>query len=535
MPRIPLAQLSGAVGRPAAPVLASGPSVRIDVRGLAADAEAPRINAGALGDFSGLANLAAGVGAVAGDFLAIEQKRRELDTKNRLADLENQARDAQVEFAKWQAANPDENKWGEEYKTRFEGFRARALEQAPEWASEHIRRELDRMGSIGAAQVAGDALRQTKDRFQETWRTRYKAAENVGDIDGMHALIDEGARDGIVWPEQTEALKGLATERGTEIQDQRARQAAAEAKRAAIDAVMNQAAQSDPRDVMAALEDERLFPALDPSDRAAVRADLRTMHRQQQMERIGSAWNDIAEGKIKTQADVAALEGIDAVEKEQMMGSLAKRADAAEQARLSDPKVQDAIFADALMRAQEWNKNQPDALVAYREIHQIADQLPAYLRGDVTEIIERKRREAPPSPDEEVLKYAASVTREMHDLELFAKWKTVDANGKPGVDFAKKDESLRTYSRVNRSINDFLKKNPNADEFAVKEQIGRIIGQSADAETVRQMLEETMLQTLTNEPPAPPAEPLGTVNEADGLPSGAGGIGAGAEDLLIPR
>lgn len=534
MARIPLASDEVRfMQAPPSPVMERGPTMRVDYSDLARASEEPLLPANmGQAPLQALAGLGKDIQGAATLMADVRARQVRHETQAAAYDAELEMDKAQEEHVLWREQNPDESQWAADFEQRAAVLRGAVLKDSlnPQ-AKEAVEARLRRFEELGKIRVQADAARATRQRAKAGWVGMIDRAVQSGDVETAKRTAAAGVQEGFIFEGELPQYE----ERIDKDIEQKARQDAAEAKRAAIDAIISQASNSNAVDVMNALDDERLFPALDPSDRAAVRADLRTMHRQQQMERIGSAWNDIAEGKIKTRADVAALEGIDAVEKEQMIGSLAKRADAAEQARLSDPKVQDAIFADALMRAQEWNKNQPDALVSYREIHQIADQLPAYLRGDVTEIIERKRREAPPAPDEEVRKYAASITEEMHNLEIFSKWKTVDANGKPGVDFAKKDESLRTYSRVNRSIDDFLKKNPNADEFAVKERLSQLVGQSTDAETVRQMLEETMIQTLTNEPPAPPAEPLGTINEADGLPSTGSAYDPTAPNLLFPR
>lgn len=511
-----------------------GPTMRVDYSDLARASEEPLLPANMgqapLQALAGLGKDIQGAATMLADVRARQQRH---ETQAAAYDAELEMDKAQEEHALWREQNPDESQWAADFEQRAAVLRGVVMKDSlnPQ-AKEAVEARLKRFEELGKIRVQADAARATRQRAKAGWVGMIDRAVRSGDVETAKRTAAAGVQEGFIFEGELPQYE----ERIDKDIEQKARQDAAEAKRAAIDQILNQAAQSDPQDVMNALDDERLFPALDPSDRAAVRADLRTMHRQQQADAAASVQEMSLTGKLRTVAEVDALElpGLTPGMKEALKANISEAGIKAQEERKRQPDWQGAHFGALLDAVENYDKEADPDGKEYVRLNLLAGELEPVLRGEVTEPLNRKwTGKGAPTFSEEVMDYARASASTMHRRGMFGQWQSPRPDGVGFVVDPKKEiESQRTMSRVVRGVKSFLERNPQADESAVDNEIGRIIGQSADAETVRQMLEETMIQTLT---PAPPAEPLGTINEADGLPSGAGGIGAGAEDLLIPR
>lgn len=313
MPLIPRLQPSE-VRDAAAPVLDRERRPTVDTREVAQAAgnlgsvRQPTVNGAALAaPFDALGSIGRAVGEAGGILGALAIKQREAESDMQVADAQSLMETARAEFESWTMTDRNPGGWGVAWDEKWSEATAAILsnDKLNEGARQRIGLAIADYGGKAKVDVARTAARKSFAMAGDSYDARIERAFEVGNYDHALTLSREKVGKGYGWEHETAHLEG----RVKEAQERDAREAKAALYTRHEENIIGMA-QAGHLDLALKQLDAPGFGggSLTNDDKQRLRDRAQAVTRDRQAEAAGAVADGIASEKIKSSADIDALD-----------------------------------------------------------------------------------------------------------------------------------------------------------------------------------------------------------------------------------
>lgn len=461
MPLIPRLQPSE-TGPAAAPVLDRERRPTVDSREVAqaadnlASVRQPLVNGSAMAaPFDALGSIGRAVMETGGILGALAIKQREAESDMQVADAQSRMETSRAEFETWAMTDTNPGGWSAAWDERWNESTSAILadEKLNEGARRRIGLTIADYGGKMKVDVAKSAVKRTFKMLGDSYNARMMRAHAQKDYGREMELAREAQGKGLLWEDQVA---------GIEIEIEKAKKA--DAREARLNGVISAVKTSGYAATADSINDPKYGAGADVDEeekQALLQAARRTANGME-ADVADDAANWMAQNPTATAAEVRARYGanMSPAELEKWAGAASERQKTARMAYLARPEVTDANFARLMDEAKAFDTSADDWSSEYARIHrEVASLLPEGLRGDVTQIIETKRRSVGKLPplDPVTVSTANDMIEGRFRSGGFGQFMAPDGKGGYKENPKEKEKALAKKGAVLRGIREALK------------------------------------------------------------------------------